>query len=130
LYITGLEKPAIETSLDSAKAIFDINFFAVMEMNNAFLPLLLPTKGVIVNHGSMVHSLAHPFTAAYNASKAAVSQYSNTLRIELEPLGVRVVELVSGRVATGLITVPEISEESVYKPLEETLKARAREAGK
>jgi 1-acylglycerone phosphate reductase len=130
LYITGLEKPAIETSLDSAKAIFDINFFAVMEMNNAFLPLLLPTKGVIVNHGSRVHSLAHPFTAAYNASKAAVSQYSNTLRIELEPLGVRVVELVSGRVATGLITVPEISEESVYKPLEETLKARAREAGK
>ena len=101
-----------------------------MEMINAFLPLLLPAKGVIVNHGSMVRSLAHPFTAAYNASKAAASQYSNTLRIELEPLGVRVVELVSGRVATGLITVPEVSEGSVYKPLEETLKARAREAGK
>ncbi len=42
----------------------------------------------------------------------------------------RVVELVSGRITTGLITVPEISEGSVYKPLEETLKARAKEAGK
>ena len=129
IIITGLEKPAIETSLYSVKALFEINVYAVMEMNNAFLPLLLASKGVIVNHGSMVRSLAHPFTAAYNASKAAVSQYSNTLRIELEPLGVRVVELVSGRVATGLITVPELSDGSVYKPLEPTLQARAREAG-
>ncbi len=73
--------------------------------------------------------MPHPVTAAYNASKAAVSQYSNTLRLELEPLDVKVVELVTGRVASGLISVPTLSESSIYKPLEATLQSRAREAG-
>jgi 1-acylglycerone phosphate reductase len=99
-----------------------------MSLINEFIPLLISTKGIIVNHGSMVRSLPHPFTAAYNASKAAVAQYSNTLRLELEPLGVKVVELVSGRVATGLITVPIMPETSIYKPLEQVLQRRAREA--
>jgi 1-acylglycerone phosphate reductase len=112
------------------KALFDINVFAVMAMINDFIPLLIAAKGggTIVNHGSMVRSLPHPFTAAYNASKSAVSQYSHTLRIELEPLGVKVIELVSGRVATGLITVPTLDESSIYKPLEPILQKRAREA--
>jgi 1-acylglycerone phosphate reductase len=112
------------------KALFDINVFAVMAMINEFIPLLIAAKGggTIVNHGSMVRSLPLPFTAAYNASKAAVSQYSHTLRIELEPLGVEVIELVSGRVATGLVTVPTMDETSIYKPLEPLLQTRAREA--
>jgi 1-acylglycerone phosphate reductase len=73
--------------------------------------------------------MPHPMTAAYNASKAAVSQYSNTLRLELEPLGVNVIELVTGRVKTGLITVPTLDSTSIYKPLEATLQKRAKEAG-
>jgi 1-acylglycerone phosphate reductase len=77
----------------------------------------------------MTSVMPHPFTAAYNASKAAVSQYSNTLRLELEPLGVKVIELVSGRVKTGLITVPTLDSTSIYKDLEPTLQKRAKEAG-
>lgn len=77
----------------------------------------------------MVHVMPHPFTAAYNASKAALSQYSNTLRLELEPVDVKVIELVSGRVSTGLISVPILTETSIYKPLEPILQRRAKEAG-
>ena len=73
--------------------------------------------------------MPHPMSAAYNASKAAVSQYSNTLRLELEPVNVKVIELVSGRVNTGLITVPILDDASIYKPLESALKNRAKEAG-
>jgi 1-acylglycerone phosphate reductase len=127
--ITGLEKPGIETQLDEIKTPFDINVFAPMQMINEFFPLLVAAKGTIVNHGSMVRSLPHPFTSAYNASKAALSQYSNTLRLELEPLDIKVIELVSGRIATSLITVPTLSEASIYKPLEQILQSRAREAG-
>jgi 1-acylglycerone phosphate reductase len=110
------------------KALFDVNVFGAMEMVNEFMPLLISAKGLVVNHGSMVRSLPHPFTAAYNASKAALSQYSHTLRIELEPLGLNVVELVTGRVAIGLITVPTLDETSIYKPLESVLQERAKEA--
>jgi 1-acylglycerone phosphate reductase len=78
----------------------------------------------------MLNTMPFPMTSAYNASKAAVSQYSNTLRLELEPLDVKVIELVSGRVSTGLIEVPTLSDASIYKPLEPTLQIRAKEAGK
>ncbi|KIW16097.1 hypothetical protein PV08_06148 [Exophiala spinifera] len=123
-----LESPAIETDLKAIKAMFDVNLFGVMEMNRQFSPLLIAAKGVIVNHGSMVRAMPHPMTAAYNASKAALSQYSNTLRLELEPLDVRVVELVTGRVSSSLISIPTLPESSIYKPLEPALVKRAREA--
>jgi 1-acylglycerone phosphate reductase len=77
----------------------------------------------------MVRSMPHPMTAAYNASKAALSQYSNTLRLELEPFDVRVVELVTGRVGSPLIAIPQLPESSIYKPLEPALVKRAKEAG-
>lgn len=32
--------------------MFDVNLFGVMEMNKQFSPLLIASKGVIVNHGS------------------------------------------------------------------------------
>ncbi|KAH8812557.1 oxidoreductase [Xylogone sp. PMI_703] len=123
-----LESPAIETDLSSIKAMFDINVFGAMEMVKQFSKLLIATRGTIVNHTSMTKDMPHPMTAAYNASKAALSQYSNTLRLELEPLNVKVIELVTGRVSTKLISVPTLNENSIYKSLEPALQARAKEA--
>lgn len=77
----------------------------------------------------MSQNMPQPFTAAYNASKAALAQYSNTLRLELEPMDITVIELVTGRVSTGLIPIPTLSDTSIYKPLESTLYSRAKEAG-
>ncbi|TAQ91355.1 hypothetical protein B7494_g342 [Chlorociboria aeruginascens] len=106
-----LEYPAIETELDLIKAMFDVNVFAVMEMVKQF---------------SMVRNMPYPMTAAYNASEAAVAQYSNTLRLELEPMGVRVIELVTGQVATGLIVAPTLGDTSIYKSLQSVLQNRAK----
>jgi 1-acylglycerone phosphate reductase len=77
----------------------------------------------------MTQDMPHPFTSAYNASKAALAQYSNTLRLELEPMNITVIELVTGRVSTGLISTPTLSDTSIYKPLEPALHSRAKEAG-
>jgi 1-acylglycerone phosphate reductase len=130
--------------------MFDVNVFGVMDVIKQFGPLLIAAKGTIANHGSMILSqklfavvikladlvntgmvqvMPHPFTAAYNASKAALSQYSNTLRLELEPMDVKVIELVTGRVRTRLISAPILDETSIYKPLEPILQRRAKEAG-
>ncbi|KAF3396829.1 NADPH-dependent 1-acyldihydroxyacetone phosphate reductase [Talaromyces pinophilus] len=125
-----LESPAIETELSSVKALFDINVFGPMEIVKQFSPLLISAKGTIVNHSSMTKYMPHPMTAAYNASKAALSQYSNTLRLELEPVNVRVIELVTGRVSTKLISLPSLNDTSIYKPLEPALQSRAKEAEK
>jgi 1-acylglycerone phosphate reductase len=41
----------------------------------------------ILTIGSVCGMMPAPFEAAYNASKAAIHSYGDTLRIELEPFG-------------------------------------------
>lgn len=66
-------------------------------------------------------------TSAYNASKAALTQYSETLRLELEPLGIRVLTVLAGQVATKLPQVPQLDDGSFYKGLEPALADRAKQ---
>jgi 1-acylglycerone phosphate reductase len=65
--------------------------------------------------------------AVYNATKAAILQYSETLRLELQPLHVRVLTSITGQVATNLPQPPNIDEESIYQPLESALTVRAKQ---
>jgi NAD(P)-dependent dehydrogenase (short-subunit alcohol dehydrogenase family) len=64
--------------------------------------------------------------AAYNASKAAITQYSETLRLELELVKVKVVTVVTGQVRTNILDNPTLDDASIYKPLEPTLQRRAK----
>jgi len=70
--------------------------------------------------------MPYPLTAAYNGSKAALAQYSETLRLELEPLKIKVVTAVTGQVGSNLPTPPHLTETSIYKPLEPALAARTK----
>ncbi len=70
--------------------------------------------------------MPYPLTAAYNGSKAALTQYSETLRLELEPLKIKVVTVVTGQVGSNLPTTPHLDEPSIYKSLEPALAVRAK----
>ena len=76
-------------------------------MNAIFLPLLIKEKGTVVHIGSVTSFMPIPFNAAYCASKAALFSYCNTLRLELEPLGVRVVCVQAARVKTNMVKSAE-----------------------
>ena len=55
---------------------------------------------------------------AYNASKAALHAYSNTLRVELAPFDVRVVVIVTGGVQSRIARVDRsLPEDSIYMPI-------------
>lgn len=56
LTIAGLESPAIETDISTIRSMYETNVYGPMEMNREFLPLLLHTKGTIVNIASGFHS--------------------------------------------------------------------------
>lgn len=60
--------------------------------------------------------------------KAAAIAYSDTLRIELAPLGVKVVAVFIGEVATGLVSADNISfgHDSLYVTAEESVRERHR----
>jgi 1-acylglycerone phosphate reductase len=74
--------PISDLSLPEAKKIFDVNVWSQLAVTQAFLPLLLESKGMIVNQTSVVSATAVPFQSAYGASKAAMAMFSDTMRLE------------------------------------------------
>lgn len=124
--------PVSDMDIDDAKRIFDINVWAQIATTQAFLPLLLKSKGMIVNQTSVVGCVPGPFQAVYNASKAAMSMISDCQRLELEPFGVRVIDLKTGAVASNLMknqkaqTPMTLPSGSIYEPAREAVEAAMR----
>jgi NAD(P)-dependent dehydrogenase (short-subunit alcohol dehydrogenase family) len=54
LIMTGYNAPLLDSDIDVARKMFDVNVFAVIEVTKAFAPLLIASKGTIVNIGSIV----------------------------------------------------------------------------
>ncbi|RMJ17673.1 hypothetical protein CDV36_002676 [Fusarium kuroshium] len=128
---TLYEAPAVEADPSRVRSLFETNVFGLMEMVTAFTPLLLASvtsnhTPTIVNVASILARLPGPFWSAYNASKAAVASYSDTLRLEVQPLGLRVVTLYMGEVSTPFMTTENINfgPNSLYRDVEESVKAR------
>ena len=85
--------------------LFSINFFGVVRMTRAFLPMLRQSDDArIVNISSLFGLIATPGQTAYTASKYAVRGFSESLRHELagSPIGVTTVH--PGGVATAIAT--------------------------
>ena len=136
---TVYEAPAIEADPTKVKAMFDTNVFGLFDIVTAFTPLLVANKArnpkskpTIVNVASILARLPFPFASAYNATKAAVSAYSDTLRLELDPLGIRVVTFFMGEVSTNLRSAESISfrPDSLYADAEAKVKERTEESAK
>ncbi|XP_076588168.1 17-beta-hydroxysteroid dehydrogenase type 2 [Chaetodon auriga] len=68
----------------------DVNFLGAVKMCQVFLPLLRRSRGRIVNMSSMAGQVPMPMFAAYGASKAALSVFSQVSRLELSVWGVSV----------------------------------------
>src|SRR5215510_11032124 len=75
-----------ELSSEEARAQFETNFFGVVRMVNAALPLMRKQKhGHIVNVSSLTGLTAIPFLGIYYASKFALEGYTEALRHEVRP---------------------------------------------
>lgn len=83
--------------------LFGINFWGVVNMSRAFLPLLLQEpQAHLVNVSSVFGFVGIPGQAAYCASKFAVRGFTESLRHELEATGVRVVQVHPGGIKTNI----------------------------
>lgn len=76
---------AIDTNVGEVKHMFDVNVFGPMRMVHHFHAMLIQSTGTIVNIGSIGGLIPYVYGASYNASKAALQHWSNTLRIEMAP---------------------------------------------
>ncbi|KAH7020837.1 short-chain dehydrogenase/reductase [Microdochium trichocladiopsis] len=96
-------RPFLDSTMDEIRRVIDTNLVGVMAVTHAFLPMLIRARGVIATIGSINEVFLPPFQTSYNATKAAVHVWSNSLRMELKPLGVRVVTVVTGAVRSKLM---------------------------
>ena len=94
---------AIEfTPPQEARRQFDVNFFGMVNMNRAVLPVMRQQGGGrIVNMSSVAAPIAIPFQAYYSASKAAVRTYTLALASEVRPFGIEVCVIMPGDIDTG-----------------------------
>ncbi|TXM88765.1 SDR family NAD(P)-dependent oxidoreductase, partial [Methylobacterium sp. WL116] len=83
--------------------LFEINFWGVVRMTRAFLPLLrAQPEARIVNLSSLYGLIAPPGQTAYSASKFAVRGFSQALRHELAGTAIGVTVVHPGGVATSV----------------------------
>lgn len=97
----GISGAIENTDTETAKRLFDVNFFGVLNTVQSVLPYMRGQKnGTIINISSVAAPLSIPFQAFYSASKAAVSSFTEALRIEVAPYGVKVTSVLPGDVKT------------------------------
>jgi len=95
--------PVEYSELDHWRSLFETNVVGVVALTKAAIPVLAsnqPSVVCTVTSSSILASV--PFYSAYRASKAAVSAFGESLRVEVAPLGVRVVEILPGPIDTDM----------------------------
>jgi short-subunit dehydrogenase len=99
----ALTSAAEETSIDEAKEQFDTNFFGVVRVTNAVLPLMRQVgAGKVIMMGSLAGTLGVPFWSYYCATKFALEGYCEALWYEVRPFGISVSIVEPGWVRTSL----------------------------
>jgi NAD(P)-dependent dehydrogenase (short-subunit alcohol dehydrogenase family) len=93
-----------ELSSEEARAQFETNFFGVVRMVDAALPLMRRQKrGHIINVSSLAGLSAIPFLGLYSASKFALEGYTEALRHEVTPFNIQVSMTEAGFLRTPMM---------------------------
>src|SRR5256886_7165979 len=96
----GLFGNAVELDRTEQLGIIAVNILAMTDLSLRFSDSLIRHRGGILNLGSLSGFLPGPGMAVYYASKAYVLSFSEALRQELAPRGVRVTTLCPGSVSS------------------------------
>lgn len=99
----GMVRPLEYASLRDIRQIFEVNFFGQVATMQAFSRCLRKRRGRIVNITTVGVNLALPFGGLLNASKSAFAKWSDTLRLEMHPFGVRVCAVEPGAISTPAV---------------------------
>ncbi len=110
---------------------FETNVFGLMAVTRAVLPAMRAAgRGRIINVSSLAGRVAFPLLSAYAASKHAVEGFSESLRWELEPLGIEVCLVEPGTYRSTLFDsdgAPAAAADGPYGALNQVVERLAAE---
>ncbi|HXW39211.1 MAG TPA: SDR family NAD(P)-dependent oxidoreductase [Acidimicrobiales bacterium] len=94
--------------MDTVTAVMNLNYLSPVRLTLALLPHMLERgSGQIVNISSVAATLSSPGEAAYDASKAALTAFSEAMAVDLWQTGVSVLVVYPGLVDTELFSLPD-----------------------
>jgi len=92
-----------ECSLDVWNQVITINLTGTFLVCRAALPALCASgRGVVVNFSSTSARFAHPYMAAYAASKGGIDAFTHTLAVEYAKAGLRAFNVQPGGIESGI----------------------------
>ena len=93
----------IEGKIQDFEKIFNVNFFGVYKLNKIMFPLLVKGSRIINLTSELARYSPQPFQGYYNLSKIVLDNYTDVLRRECNYLGIKVIKVQSGSMATPLL---------------------------
>jgi NAD(P)-dependent dehydrogenase (short-subunit alcohol dehydrogenase family) len=106
--------PVEHSNLDDWRLLFETNVLGVVGMTKHAIPALRENRpSVVCNITSSSILASVPFYSAYRATKAAVSAFGDSLRVEVAPFGIRVVEILPGPIDTDMFRLSAADQESL-----------------
>ena len=95
----GLMGALEDVPMDQARDQFDVNLFGAARLIQSVLPMMRQQHaGRIINITSVDGKVAQPLASWYVASKFALEGLSDTLRLELQPLGIETIVIEPGAI--------------------------------
>lgn len=107
-----------EINVNSAKSMFDVNVFGIINMIQAVVPEMRKKRsGKIVNIGSISGKFVQPINGVYCASKFAVEALSDALRLELHSYNIQTTVIEPGPIKTNFFkTLADNSSNLMLNP--------------
>ena len=110
----GICGSAEETSIEQAYRQFETNFWGVVKMTKAVLPVMRKQRsGNIITIGSLAGLIGVPFQSYYSASKHALEGFFKSLKFETASFNIKISVVEPGFFKTNLHRVFEYAEPSV-----------------
>ncbi len=107
---------AEDIKLDELRLQFETNFFGAVAMTKAALPTMRRQRsGHIIQVSSIAGLLGSVTVSSYSASKHALEGWSESLRLEVNSLGIKVVLVEPGAFQTGIWTRGAVMGEQATK---------------
>ena len=101
----GLSTLYTDADPETIRRQVEVNLLSPLLLTHALLPLLLKSRGTIINVGSSIAVAAIPAFGVYGMTKAALAYWNDTLRRELRTRGVNVCLVEPGPVATEFFDI-------------------------
>ncbi|KAI3356219.1 hypothetical protein L3Q82_017468 [Scortum barcoo] len=100
----GVATPSAATdwlTIEDYKAMLAVNLFGVIDVTLSVLPLIKKTRGRVVNVASVFGRIS-PFGGPYCVSKYGVESFSDSLRLNMAPFGIKVACIEPGFFKTNV----------------------------